>query len=141
MYNRVERTMVVLDTNSTAASSATTSFAEVNSADEIQFLIGWQDCIVKVGIAVSSTNSSATGDNSVGIGLDSTTVNSATVSNGGNPAVAANGITTQQANYEGYPVVGKHFCAWLVKTNTGTGTWYGTAGLAWNTGLHGTIEA
>jgi hypothetical protein len=75
----------------------------------------------------SNCASPAIGQVAVGVGVDSTTVNSAIVWGG-----LVTGNTSEyndiDAQYRGYPGVGKHYLAWLEISNVGSGTqiWGGT---------------
>jgi hypothetical protein len=63
----------------------------------------------------------------VGIGLDSTTVNSATITEGRINSASSMAV----AIYEGFPGIGQHTLVWLEYSNAaGTTTWYGTNGTA-----------
>lgn len=67
---------------------------------------------------------------SSGIGIDSTSVNSAQLS-GVN--VVTSLVNASGAEYVGTPGLGYHYAAWLEwSTASGTTTWYGDAGIAGN---------
>jgi hypothetical protein len=74
-----------------------------------------------------------------GIGLDSTSVNSATISGSVQLVTGnANGLPVT-ANYKEFTGVGRHTLVWLeYALATGTTTWYGTNNLS-KCGIYGTI--
>ena len=59
----------------------------------------------------------------VGVGVDSTTVNSGRAF--GNQNLASRTLTLSY--YSGHPGIGRHFLAWLERNSGGTGTWAGDA--------------
>jgi len=144
-YNRVCRPMRAIDaTNSWTYTTASYRQANASTANQLDYLAGLsEDCVsARVDAYAANTgviNSAAMG---VGVGVDSTTVNSAQITITPN-VVVANGVTTPSAIYRGYPGIGRHFLAWLeYSTASGTTTWSGDANITTlQTGITGEVFA
>jgi hypothetical protein len=127
-YNRVLRPMVKTDTTASWTwGTAAYQIANAAAGNQLDFIIGVSEDDVwaqVIGLA-DNTNLVACG---VGIGLDSTTVNSANIM-GGNQLYVVNATQDFHAKYIGYPGVGRHVLTWLEKGSaTGTMTFRGTSG-------------
>jgi hypothetical protein len=131
-YNRVRRSMQALDATATWNYS-TASFRQANAAstNQIDFVLGLSEDSVTARASGSMSNSTATARSGyVGIGLDSTTVNSAGLSplfqgGGGGPSM---GVAASFAFYESIPSIGRHYLAWLEKGDgTDTQIWRGAS--------------
>lgn len=126
-YNQFERALksATETTNSWSYSTGTFRQANSNAANQLDFVIGVSGSPVSARAVSMTSNDTTTGRNvSTGIGLDSTSANSAQI------AVRASCTDTilgdSYAQYRGYPGVGRHFLAWLEMGNgTDTQTWYG----------------
>ena len=99
--------------------------ANGNAANKLELVRGLDEdsvsCVVQ-GLAGGASG----GGHAVGIGIDSTTVNSAQLY-GSNLNTAV--ITQLQAYYEGNPGIGYHALNWLEHSaSAGTTNWYGDAG-------------
>lgn len=130
-YNRVVRPMVALEGTSTWTYT-TNAFrqANANSANQLDFVIGVSEDAVVASVSASARNTAGPGaaDMVVGIGLDSTSSNSATV-NGSTVNPNASVRTPVTSQYKGFPGVGRHFLAWLEFSDaTGSTLWFGTGG-------------
>lgn len=124
-YNRVNRPMQVLEaTNSWTYSTASFRQANNSAANQIDFVVGVTEDPILAYAVSQAVNSTTTGRNvSIGIGLDSTTVNSAIMANINCTSLIYAGLN---AFYDAYVSPGRHFLAWLEKGNgTDTQTWYG----------------
>lgn len=126
LYNRTLRAMRAIDAaNSWTYTTATYRQANANAANQVEYVVGLSLDIIVANIHVMASVSSSTNP-SVGVGLDSTTVNSA--------ITFGSGIITGQfgnvpAFYRGFPGIGYHAVVWLEKGNAvGTITWYGDNG-------------
>ena len=106
--------------------------ANANAANQLNYIQTFQDNVIiaNVRALAQSTAGAANQDVTAGIGVDSTTVNSAqtfgaNIGPSGTPAIQLN------TNYQGFPGVGKHSLVWLERGNNtaSTTTWYGDAGL------------
>ncbi len=139
-YNRVERQMSVSDTNSTALSTASTSFVEVSTSDRLQYVIGVAETEVDITLFASVNNNTAGSTCACGIGLDSATVDSSTMGSNMSAPVNTTGVIPIVTRYIGYPAIGFHYNSWLAKVGANTGTFYGTAGLSWKSGLTGRMD-
>lgn len=128
-YNRVVRQMqnATETTNSWTYSTATLRQANANTANQLDFVVGVSEDTVTAVLQSSAKHSNAAGTVRLvaGIGLDSTSVNSAqqfsAVFN------LANDVPQQlQAFYGGYPGIGKHILVWLEYSGAVvTTTWMG----------------
>lgn len=124
--NRVLRTCRQT-TLETAASwtytTATWRQANANTNNQFNVLIGWADTEITANVQATANNGTQAGVGA-GIGIDSTTVNSATI--WGALTGTAGGSVSVLGVYRGYPAVGKHTYAWLeISEAVSTTTWYG----------------
>src|SRR5262245_1604420 len=126
-YNRMLRLMRVIETTDTWNYSIA-AFRQVNAnaANQLDFVVGVSEDIVSARCACRAVNSAAVNVLiGQGIGLDSTTVNSAVIMPPGTSAHAAV-LGTPQAWYEGFPGVGRHLLVWLERgAGVNTQTWQG----------------
>jgi len=130
-YNRTLRTGRAVDaTNTWTYSLATFRQANANTANQLVFLTGLAEDAIQVDVRVCSSTTTAESNAIVGIGLNSTTVNSATCWGSGGSSVAATAITALHANYLSIPTLGLNNYVWLEASNAGgnTTTWYGSNG-------------
>ncbi len=138
-YNRVSRPMTAIDTTNTwTYSTATWRQANANAANQLSFVIGVAEIIARARLSVVVT-ADAGRNGSVGIGVDATNANSATVFG---PYQFTTNITTAFAEYAGMLAAGYHYLAWLeIGGSAGTITWYGdNGGTTVQSGLVGQIE-
>jgi hypothetical protein len=142
-YNRVVRPLRVTEaTNSWSYSTASYQQANASTANQLDFVIGVSEDCVHARVTGGATNSSATGRTVyIGIGLDSTTVNSGI--NGVNSVVTNSAQTVMHASYTGFPGVGRHYLAWLEHgAGADTQTWYGdNGGTVSQAGMTGELPA
>ena len=131
LYNAVPRPMKnpTETTDSRNYTTATFEQALANAANQLDYI----DCLGdrRVEAFVQALLHNISGINvAAGIGVDSTTVNSALMY-GSNSEPNASSIAQLHAVYRGYPGVGRHTIVWLEKSAaTGTTTWYGDSGNA-----------
>jgi hypothetical protein len=138
-YNRVSRQMKAIDTtNSWTYSTAAYRQANANTANQLDMVIGVIEEVVNATVIAKVSTTTASVSCAAGIGLDSTTINSAI--NGFNSTDTTNS-PTEHATWSGYPGVGRHFLAWLeLASGTPTQTWYGDiGGTSMQTGITGTM--
>lgn len=127
-YNRVERTMRVVEaTNTWTYSTATTRQANGSAANQLDLVVGVsEDEVTAEALAVASNDNSTTRTVYTAIGLDSTTTLSGLASLGN---VTDAVVFPMSASYRGFPGIGRHFLAWLeTGAGAGTQTWYGDNG-------------
>ena len=136
-YNRVHRHFSAIDTTN-SWTYTTAAWREQNNASSL----GVSRVSVCIGLEYEPVDASqymmvhhATHGGGVGIGIDSSTVNSAL--NWG--TYCANKYITTNARYIGYPGLGFHTIRALeYGYGTGTNTWYGDTGVVYmQTGLNG----
>jgi hypothetical protein len=129
MYNRRERSLrAALDTtNSWTYDSNTWRQANGASGNQLDVVRGLDEDAVSARAVHSAENSNAAGSGLIqtGIGLDSTSANSAQhLSAGANQA--ANTRVWATAHYSGLPGIGRRTFPWLERTSaSATTTWYG----------------
>lgn len=141
-YHRVDRRMV--RNESTASWTYTTNTwrqANASSSNQLNFVIGVSEDAVTVHAAGAARNSSAQQTAFIGIGLDSTTTNSATLMPYANVFSTTSHYVALNAEYIGTPSAGRHYLAWLEidVTATGTTTWAGNQDSSIS-GIHGMLR-
>ena len=129
-YGRARRQMKAVEATANWTYS-TNTYRQANgaAANQLDFIIGWDQDIVYAQSSNQATNSTATNRTvTAGIGLDSTTVNSAQVYM--NQNVTSNTqVAPIFAIYAGNVGIGRHTLVWLEKgAGTDTQTWYGANG-------------
>lgn len=141
MYNRVPRTLLVTDTTNSWTYTSTTP-QEANTGvqpNRVRAVFGLLSPGLQLTAVHFAQHSAASHQVGTGVGIDSTSVNSAqitvgySVSTSGNMGIGI--LNTSQA-------LGYHYYTWLEWTDVGTGTmtWYGDAGIAgFQCGLFGTL--
>lgn len=136
-YHRQQRKMKVADsTNSWTYTTAAFRPWNNSTANRFGCVLGQPEAVVSVaGNGISSSNTSIT---IAGVGLDSTTVNSADVNT---PGAASGYLTHQNFCYLGYPGIGYHYFQMLEYGGTGA-TFYGDAGATnYQSGMIGEVQA
>ena len=131
-YHRVARPMASAEgTNSWTYSTAAYQQANASIANQLSFLVGISEEPVVAAVRAQCVSSGATYRVvRSGIGLDSTTVNSATIFDATN--IDSSSRRPLGADYVGFPGIGYHYLAWLeYGGGTDTQTWNGdNAGVA-----------
>ena len=127
-YNRVLRVMRVVEaTNTWTYQTNTYRQANNSTANQLDCVIGVSEDVVEASVQAIARNDQAANTVSldVGIGIDSTTTNSAQRMTAGSNTVVS-GNQNLSAEYIGYPGVGRRTLVWLEKsTAAGTTTWTG----------------
>lgn len=137
-HNRVTRPMKVTEsTNQWDYTTATFRQANANTANQLDVVIGLSEEPVSARAFATATHSGAQ-RTTTGIGVDSTSVNSADVFGGG----AATASQVNVAEYNGFPGIGRHTLVWLEwATAAGTATWYGdNNATGTQAGITGTVQ-
>lgn len=127
-YNRVSRPMKVVEaTNTWSYTTAAFHQANASAANQLDYVQGVSEDYVEAYVEGIAVQTGATLTCNVGIGVDSTTVNSAVLNKIGYEATVVGAYTFPSAEYKGFPGVGRHTLVWLESstTTTGTTTWYG----------------
>lgn len=140
-YGRVARPMKAVDTtNSWTYSTATFRQANNSSANQLDYVVGLAEDQVTASVYVTCLNDSTNVPSTAGVGVDSTSANSALVFGGWSGTVAAR---PNHAWYRGVPGIGRHFLAWLEwATALGNTTWFGDdGGVATQAGILGEVQA
>jgi hypothetical protein len=147
-YNRVRRTMRVLETtNSWAYATATIRQANGAVANQLDFVVGVsEDCVsADIYVHAAETGGATTGTLSfVGVGVDSTTTFDAANILMPPQVVASNIAYITTAHWKGYVGVGRRFLSWNERGGgVGTTTWYGDNNLPglMQGGIHGELFA
>lgn len=133
MYNRLERNFLITDsTNSWTYNTGTWRAWDNSSSNRFTVLIGVNDVLVNVVFNEIVTGGTSGGNPAIGIGVDSTSSNTADLNIFG----AGNSIYTFfiQAQLKSYPGVGYHYFQALEYFDPGggdSGTFYGDGGRAY----------
>ena len=142
LYNQVPASMSRVDTTgSWTVSSATFTQANGSSSNQLNFVQSYPVNTVKARVYQVGSSSANNSFGTAGIGVNSTTVNSAPTYGA---TLSSAFLTAQIADYEAYATRGRNFWAWLeVKTAGGGGgtiTFYGLGGTnQWQSGISGTM--
>lgn len=131
MYNRTKRFMKATEsTNTWAYSSATlreTNNGSTPGVSRVDYVVGLSEDLVEAhafGLAATNSDPNAF---VAGVGIDSSTVNSAQIFFGVMQVVNLTGPTN--GFYSGYPGIGYHSIRWLESSfSSGTTTWAGDLG-------------
>lgn len=126
-YNRVKRHLSAVDTTDSWNYTTTTwRSANASTANRVKFVRGLDEDAMSARVACQIANAS-TINAAVGVGVDSTSVNSAQVYVG---VSVTSGVV--RADYSGFPGAGFHFLQWLeISQATGSTTWFGDGGLSY----------
>ena len=141
--HRVDRLLKVLEaTNSWNYTTAAWRQANGAAGNAFSFIQGVAEDPVEATVAASMSNTNAgVYPIIVGVGVDSTTVNSTELIQASScPAINVRSIV--QATYKGYPGIGKRTLNWLeYSAAAGTTTWYGDdGGVLVQSGMTGKIR-
>lgn len=142
-YNRVKRRLIAVDsTNNWDYTTLTWRQANASTANQVDFVVGVLEEPLYMEVRASARNTSAGVDIYAGIGLDSTSTNSASIAAYQQTQVANLNVTVS-ATFDRYVAVGYHSLVWLEQSAaTGTTTWNGDAGSSdLHTGIFGYIFA
>lgn len=140
LYNQTERTLRTIESvDSWAYTSTTFRQSNANTANKFEYVTGDAATDVNAQACAIFTSSGATVTATPGIGIDSTSVNSAQIF-GGHNAVAEG--SSGYAFYQGFPGLGYHAVNWLESGNTNV-TFYGDNGLPtlYQSGMFGRVKA
>lgn len=132
-FNRVKRFIYYVDTTNTwSYGTAAWQSANAVSSAHCKFVIGLSENLVEA-TATSIVDAALSVTGSAGIGVDSTSANSA-ITYGEIASSVAAGITRALsiANYRGYPGIGYHYLQWLEYARLGTVTFTGDLGTSSN---------
>lgn len=129
-YNRVTRHIGVIDTtDSWTYTTKTWRASNASANNKVDYVCGLlADMVYANAYALASNGNISSIGFSSGVGLSSTSVNSAAIRGG----LSVTGIATAvdlRAEYVGYPGLGYSYLQWLeISAATGTTTWYGDNG-------------
>lgn len=138
-YNQVRRNMSVVDaTNEWNYTTATWRQANGSTANQFTYVQGLPGSSVSVHVIGIASQSAGSVFGAVGVGIDSTSVNSAQVT-----GAVITGFTQISGLYEGNPGLGYHTVAWLeISQASGNTTWKGDSGLSFvQSGMVGNVIA
>ena len=125
-YQRAVRPLKV--TESTASWNYTTATyrqANGSTANQVDAVIGVAEDVVEMSILSLAANSGGNVVGLPGVGIDSTSTNSADLIIGAQLATGNANGTPLSAKYAGIPAAGYHYYAWLEYSGAGgTTTWY-----------------
>ena len=142
-YNRVLRPMRVLEaTNSWAYSTATMRQANGAAANQLDFVVGVNEVMVRGTVQAMVANSNDLTEMVTAIGFDSTTA-AATGSTIAYVNAAVGRVRVNVAAVELFPGVGRHILTWLEYSGANpTTTWYGdnNTPTILQSGIFGSVE-
>lgn len=144
-YNRTTRQLSVVDTtNSWNYTTNTWRQSNGSTANQFNCVVGIQDDLAEVDAMSIVGNTGGIFMAAAGVGINSTTVNSATLY--GSVAGNNGGVTFKaqaHAKYKGYLPIGYNTIAWLeIAEASGTCTWYGDNNVTYlQSGMVATIRA
>jgi hypothetical protein len=128
-YHRAERKLRVRDTTD-SWTYTTDSYHQVraSAANQVEAVLGLPDDTVELDCFHIGSSSVGGFTPSTGVGVDSTSANSADLFSGNSPNSGTAGLCF--AKYKGFPGIGYHYFAWLERSSatTGTTTWIGDFG-------------
>jgi hypothetical protein len=131
-YNRFERPLQVFDSTDTWT-YATATWRAANGTTtnhRVDYVCGYSEDLMRAEVRTGQ-QSSASAEGEVGIGVDSTSANSAQLMNKAYSPATAGTRLIQQALYRGFPGIGYHSFTWLEYAGSGaTITFYGDDGTA-----------
>lgn len=139
-YNQVFRPMRAIE-NADSWTYTTGTFRSANADDtnRLEYVVGDAATLVECQANSLTSNSGSAANAATGVGVDSTSANSATI-------FPQTNITTLAlpsfAKYMGYPGLGYHYLQWLEYSSGGGGTmtWFGDAGVTYlQTGIFGGV--
>jgi hypothetical protein len=136
-YNRLPMELKVIDTTNSWSYTSTTYRAANNNADNSFEYVTGEAHYIEV-YSVSAADASAINFFGTGIGIDSTSVNSALIFTGVTRP-SGSSISCAYAQYKGRQALGYHKITWLESGNTGT-TFYGDGNVTtFQTGMVGVV--
>lgn len=144
MYNRVNVTACALDSTDTWSYSTNSYRQSNNSAsNQVGVVLGLDEDALRVFAQNQAGNNSGSEQSQAsGIGVDSATVNSATLTIGGLSPASGNAGGFPRSEYVAHPGIGYHYFAWLEKAPaSGTTTWYGDGGGVLQNGIYAQVNA
>lgn len=123
-YNRVSRSMSVFETTSSwGYTIATWRQARATATNQLDYVCGVSEDMVEAVVTVHTDNTNTSITRSAGVGVDSTSANSAQLIGAGRGTTSI--VGSHSSFYKGYPGVGRHTLVWLeISDAVGTTTWY-----------------
>lgn len=130
--NRLQRPVQVFDATDTwTYAVAAWRQARATATNQVDYVCGLDEDMVAAQV-LSAITAGAGKAGAVGVGVDSTSANSAQLFNEAvfNPATGGGGSVDAQATYRGFPGLGYHYLAWIEYARAGTVDFIGDAGVA-----------
>lgn len=123
LYNRVRRNMTVADTTASwTQTNGTWRAANNTTTNHIVELVCGDTTEAEARVSVMAGQTSNIGHCRLGIGVDSTTTDSAAM---GGEVIAVGAYGERNAIWEGFLTPGYHYLAWLEQGENATTTWFG----------------
>jgi hypothetical protein len=133
LYNRVPRRLRAIENaDSWTYTSSTWRSANNDATNRLEYVVGLDIEPVKANTIGGAFNNTTASNNMSGVGVDSTSANSAQLLwSGSSPT--ANTILPSRSEYSGNPGIGYHYLQWLEMTDAGSGTvtFYGDVGVSY----------
>jgi len=126
-YNRVARKLLKVEATASWIYATTDTWRQANAAlaNKVETITGLDEAWIDLSVTASWQHSVAGSIGALGIGIDSTTVNSADIQGVLGAAVAGR-ISSAQSNLRINPALGYHSFNWLEITDAATATFLGT---------------
>ena len=142
MYHRVRVSLTITDTtNSWTYTTAAWRQVRATAANKVEYVVGLAIDSLDASAHNHASNSGGAMHVGTGIGVNSTSVNSAPIRGG---AAATGASNSGWAKWKGLGAAGYNYLAWLEYSSvtTGTTTWYGdSGGVIFQTGLIADVMA
>ena len=137
-YNRVRRVLQITEATASWSYTTTGTWRQVRgqTSNQVEYVSGELSLVELAAHGMAQANNGNFGTAS-GVGINSTTVNSAQI--WGSAQTTANQVVATESQYRGMARVGYSFAAWLEITNFNPTTFYG-ASTYQQTGMVGSIE-
>lgn len=140
-YNREIRPLAVLGAGTWSYATNALRQANGSAANQLGIVQGVSEDTIYAQVIATVTSSTPV-NVAVGIGIDSTTVNSANIFGSGNLPFAGGYAQSPTAEYTGFVTAGRHAITWLERGGgAGAQTWFGVNGNYFQSGITGWIRA
>lgn len=131
-YNQVRRSMAATSESTASWNYTTATYrqANANTANQLDYVDGLGVALVEAAALGGAKNNGGGSLNvSTGVGVDSTSTNSALTMGNAASNIGGSFYTQSRATYVGTPGLGRHFLAWLEFSEAAaTTTWFGRIG-------------
>ena len=123
-WNRKQRPMQALESTGSWFQGSSSAWEQANSSstNKVEYVCGMAEDPTTCEVFAQNVIGAGAANGSVGVGVDSTTVNSATTMAG---YVASSVQINTTAFYKGFPGLGYHYIAWIERSDSTSTIWLG----------------